>query len=375
MADYNSRYAPHQGPQSGQYSTSYSRSGAPSAGGYDSRSGGGYGGGYQAQSQYYDNGPSGGMSSQAQRSAATGYGQAEVQRPSYGNQRSYDRPQAGMPLQDRYGDSRRDDPPLRRELDPPRREPDPPRGQSSAAGYGASVDQGGGNMQQYHFLFKFIIIGDEAVGKTCLLLQFTDKRYRTTHQVTVGVEFGSRTVDIQGKPIKLQCWDTAGQDRFRSIVRSYYRGAAGALLVYDITRRDSFDHVSQWLQEARANADPDLVITLVGNKCDKEQERQVSYDEGRQFADRYGLHFLETSAVTGTMVDEAFTTTASRVYQKNMSDGSIQNQQGGGGYSGGGHEYLGGHGIKLTGDPGRGGPGGNQPYGQQRQQQADPCCG
>merc|ERR1719440_2010309 len=103
---------------------------------------------------------------------------------------------------------------------------------------GAGQDQGAA---QWESLLKYIIVGDEAVGKTCLLLQFTDKRYRTTHQVTVGVEFGSRTIDVRGKMIKLQCWDTAGQDRFRSIVRSYYRGAAGALLVYDITRRDSFE--------------------------------------------------------------------------------------------------------------------------------------
>merc|ERR1719183_1072440 len=154
-------------------------------------------------------------------------------------------------------------------------------GSTSSSGPGQEV---GGSQQQYSYLFKFIIIGDEAVGKTCLLLQFTDKRYRTTHQVTVGVEFGSRTVEISGKMIKLQCWDTAGQDRFRSIVRSYYRGAAGALLVYDITRRDSFEHVSQWLTEARTNADADLVVTLVGNKCDRQADRQVPFEEARAFA-------------------------------------------------------------------------------------------
>jgi Ras-related protein Rab-2A len=170
----------------------------------------------------------------------------------------------------------------------------------------------------YAYLFKFIIIGDEAVGKTCLLLQFTDKRYRTSHQVTVGVEFGSRTVEIGSRLIKLQCWDTAGQDRFRSIVRSYYRGAAGALLVYDITRRDSFEHVTQWLQEARSSADPELVITLVGNKNDRASERQVTYEEGHAFAVHNGLHFLETSAVTGHMVDEAFTVTAQIVFRKNI---------------------------------------------------------
>lgn len=234
---------------------------------------------------------------------------------------------------------------------------------------GASSELGGN--QQYSYLFKFIIIGDEAVGKTCLLLQFTDKRYRTTHQVTVGVEFGSRTVDIQGKLIKLQCWDTAGQDRFRSIIRSYYRGAAGALLVYDITRRDSFEHISNWLQEARGNADPELVITLVGNKCDKAADRQVSYEEGHAFAHRYGLYFLETSAVSGHMVDEAFTVTAKLVYQKNMQ-GQSGHEQGGAA----GNSYLQqgisrGSGDRSTlklGQPQRG-------QDQRNQDSGDGCCG
>eukprot|EP00747_Dinoflagellata_sp_TGD_P220665 gnl/TRDRNA2_/TRDRNA2_92603_c0_seq1.p1 gnl/TRDRNA2_/TRDRNA2_92603_c0~~gnl/TRDRNA2_/TRDRNA2_92603_c0_seq1.p1 ORF type:complete len:262 (+),score=44.73 gnl/TRDRNA2_/TRDRNA2_92603_c0_seq1:51-836(+) len=244
--------------------------------------------------------------------------------------------------------------------------------------------QDGGGSQQYSYLFKFIIIGDEAVGKTCLLLQFTDKRYRTTHQVTVGVEFGSRTVDIAGKLIKLQCWDTAGQDRFRSIVRSYYRGAAGALLVYDITRRDSFDHVSQWLQEARANADPELVITLVGNKCDKAAERQVSYEEGHAFAHRYGLYFLETSAVTGHMVDEAFTVTAKLVHQKNMQNSAYDqgNMQGGGygGYSPQ-NDYLNpgihggyGHGPERMKLESRDQRGGGRASRDERREQNDGCC-
>mmetsp|Transcript_18810 Transcript_18810/g.23129 ORF Transcript_18810/g.23129 Transcript_18810/m.23129 type:complete len:290 (-) Transcript_18810:93-962(-) len=184
-----------------------------------------------------------------------------------------------------------------------------------------AVQRSGSNSElanDYQHLFKFIIIGDEAVGKTCLLLQFTDKRYRTTHQVTVGVEFGSRTVELGGSRIKLQCWDTAGQDRFRSIIRSYYRGAAGMLLVYDISQRDSFDHILQWLKEAKDNADPELVITLVGNKADKAAERKVSYDEGYQLARRQGLLFLETSAVTGQGVDEAFLSTARHVLAKEV---------------------------------------------------------
>merc|ERR1719162_726970 len=206
------------------------------------------------------------------------------------------------------------------------------------AGSGANGRNSGHDLsgaQQYEYLFKFIIIGDEAVGKTCLLLQFTDKRYRTTHQVTVGVEFGSRTVEVSGKMIKLQCWDTAGQDRFRSIVRSYYRGAAGALLVYDITRSESFEHITNWLTEARNHADPNLVLTLVGNKCDRASDRQVAFDEGKAFAQRNQLYFVETSAVTGHMVDQAFLVTARLVDKKTLENNVYEEQA-----AGGKNEYL-----------------------------------
>mmetsp|Transcript_18808 Transcript_18808/g.40413 ORF Transcript_18808/g.40413 Transcript_18808/m.40413 type:complete len:261 (+) Transcript_18808:583-1365(+) len=177
--------------------------------------------------------------------------------------------------------------------------------------------------QKYDYLFKFIIIGDEAVGKTCLLLQFTDKRYRLTHEVTVGVEFGSRILNHNNAAIKLQCWDTAGQDRFRSIIRSYYRRTQGALLVYDITNRASFDHARGWLEEAKSAADEDLTITLVGNKRDRAYERQVSYEEGSAFATEQGLYFLETSAVTGEMVDEAFMVTTKMEYEKLLKTRSL----------------------------------------------------
>ena len=103
----------------------------------------------------------------------------------------------------------------------------------------------------YAYLFKYIIIGDTGVGKSCLLLQFTDKRFRQQHDLTIGVEFGARNIQIAQKNIKLQIWDTAGQESFKSITRSYYRGAAGALLCYDITRRDTFNHLTRWLEEVR----------------------------------------------------------------------------------------------------------------------------
>ena len=142
---------------------------------------------------------------------------------------------------------------------------------------------------------KYIIIGDTGVGKSCLLLQFTDKRFQPVHDLTIGVEFGARMVNIDQKQIKLQIWDTAGQEAFRSITRSYYRGAAGALLVYDITRRDSFNHLTRWLEEARQNSNPNMVIMLIGNKSDLDHRRAVSYKEGEQFAEQNGLIFLEVS--------------------------------------------------------------------------------
>merc|ERR1712117_640031 len=120
----------------------------------------------------------------------------------------------------------------------------------------------------YSYLFKYIIIGDTGVGKSCLLLQFTDKRFQPVHDLTIGVEFGARMINIEGKQVKLQIWDTAGQEAFRSITRAYYRGATGALLVYDITRRVSFEHLAQWLMDARQHAQPSMVIILIGNKCD-----------------------------------------------------------------------------------------------------------
>eukprot|EP00746_Dinoflagellata_sp_MGD_P024015 gnl/MRDRNA2_/MRDRNA2_156371_c0_seq1.p1 gnl/MRDRNA2_/MRDRNA2_156371_c0~~gnl/MRDRNA2_/MRDRNA2_156371_c0_seq1.p1 ORF type:complete len:302 (+),score=49.09 gnl/MRDRNA2_/MRDRNA2_156371_c0_seq1:65-970(+) len=293
-------------------------------GNFQQRSSGSYGNCDTASYQqsikpgHYTNGHDGGASGQAQRSVAT------PQRPSK------------FKDFDKYGDSPQ-----------------------------------GGNMTEWHHLFKFLIIGEGTVGKTCLLLQFTDKRYNMVHDTTIGVEFGSRVVTTHGKQIKLQIWDTAGQERFRSIVRSYYRGCAGALVVYDITWRESFDRVLEWIREARTNADEDLVLTLVGNKCDKALERKVSYEEGRQIANLYGLHFLETSAVTGAMVDEAFMDTAKRAYlnhvMKNGNDSDHQRD----------NLQMITSGIKLVAEPDhvklnatdQGGL-----YGQRRQQQSDDCC-
>jgi len=123
-------------------------------------------------------------------------------------------------------------------------------------------------MSNFTYLFKYIIIGDSAVGKSCLLLQFTDQRFKTEHDVTVGVEFGARTVSLAGEQVKLQVWDTAGMESFKSITRAYYRGSAAALLVFDITNRPSFLSLATWLQEVQQNTSKQVAIVLVGNKAD-----------------------------------------------------------------------------------------------------------
>ena len=135
----------------------------------------------------------------------------------------------------------------------------------------------------------------------------------------VSIGGGGSDEAIPATQVKLQIWDTAGQESFRSITRSYYRGAAGALLVYDITRRDSFVHLSRWLDEAKQHAHPSMVILLIGNKSDLEHRRAVSTEEGQAFADANGLLFLETSAKTSHNVEEAFLQTANEIYTKIQS--------------------------------------------------------
>eukprot|EP00741_Cyanophora_paradoxa_P005644 tig00000923_g5471.t1 len=173
----------------------------------------------------------------------------------------------------------------------------------------------------FEYSFKYIIIGDMGVGKSCLLHQFTERKFHPDAPHTIGVEFGTRVVDVLGTHVKLQIWDTAGQERFRSVTKSYYRGAAGVLLVYDITRRSSFNHVSGWLTDAKNLTNPKTVVMLIGNKADL-HNREVSYDEAQRFADENGCIFLETSAKSGDNVEECFIRTARTILQQ-LQSGSV----------------------------------------------------
>ncbi|TMW53861.1 hypothetical protein DOY81_001032, partial [Sarcophaga bullata] len=174
----------------------------------------------------------------------------------------------------------------------------------------------------YNYIFKYIIIGDMGVGKSCILHQFTEKKFMANCPHTIGVEFGTRIIEVDDKKIKLQIWDTAGQERFRAVTRSYYRGAAGALMVYDITRRSTYNHLSSWLTDTRNLTNPNTVIFLIGNKSDLESTREVTYEEAEEFAKENGLMFLEASAMTGQNVEEAFLETARKIYQ-NIQEGRL----------------------------------------------------
>ncbi|XP_050171650.1 ras-related protein Rab-4A [Myiozetetes cayanensis] len=166
------------------------------------------------------------------------------------------------------------------------------------------------------FLFKFLVIGNAGTGKSCLLHQFIEKKFKDDSNHTIGVEFGSKIINVGGKYVKLQIWDTAGQERFRSVTRSYYRGAAGALLVYDITSRETYNALTNWLTDARMLASQNIVIILCGNKKDLDADREVTFLEASRFAQENELMFLETSALTGENVEEAFVQCARKILNK-----------------------------------------------------------
>ena len=158
----------------------------------------------------------------------------------------------------------------------------------------------------YDYLFKVVIIGDSGVGKSNLLSRFTRNEFHLDSKSTIGVEFATRSIQHDGKIIKAQIWDTAGQERYRAITSAYYRGAVGALVVYDITKDHSFENIEKWLSELQENAMPDITMTLVGNKIDLASARMVPTETGQKYADEKGLSFMEASALTASNVEAAF---------------------------------------------------------------------
>lgn len=158
----------------------------------------------------------------------------------------------------------------------------------------------------YEYLFKILLIGDAGVGKTSMLARFADDTYSENYISTIGVDFKIKTVAINNILIKLQIWDTAGQDRFRSITSNYYRGAHGMIIAFDITDYESFDDVNMWLSEIDKYSNMATMRLLVGCKADLEHKRNVSYDTAKNFADEKGMQYIEVSAKNSFNIDQAF---------------------------------------------------------------------
>ncbi|WOK91424.1 Small GTPase superfamily [Canna indica] len=175
----------------------------------------------------------------------------------------------------------------------------------------------------YDYLFKVVLIGDSGVGKTNLLSRFTRNEFSLESKSTIGVEFATRSVNIDGKVVKAQIWDTAGQERYRAITSAYYRGAVGALLVYDITRHTTFENVERWLRELRDHTDPNITVMLIGNKSDLRHLVAVSTEDGKAYAERESLYFMETSALEATNVENAFAEVLTQIYH-NVSKKAVE---------------------------------------------------
>ncbi|PGH18840.1 hypothetical protein AJ79_00253 [Helicocarpus griseus UAMH5409] len=176
---------------------------------------------------------------------------------------------------------------------------------------------------EYDYLFKVVLIGDSGVGKSNLLSRFTRNEFNLDSKSTIGVEFATRSIQVDDKTIKAQIWDTAGQERYRAITSAYYRGAVGALLVYDTTKEQTFTNCERWLKELREHADTNIVIMLVGNKTDQKHIRDVATQRGVKFAEEHSdpndekkrVSFIETSALDATNVELAFQTILTEIYR------------------------------------------------------------
>jgi len=179
----------------------------------------------------------------------------------------------------------------------------------------------------YDYLFKVVLIGDSGVGKSNLLSRFTRNEFNLESKSTIGVEFATRSINVDGKTLKAQIWDTAGQERYRAITAAYYRGAVGALLVYDISKQATYANVNRWLKELRDHADSNIVITLVGNKSDLKHLRAVSTDEAKQYSADNRLSFIETSALDASNVDASFQNILTEIYRIVSSKSLAENSE------------------------------------------------
>ena len=172
----------------------------------------------------------------------------------------------------------------------------------------------------YEIMVKVVLVGDSGVGKTNIMSKYLKNEFREDSKATVGVEFGAKQFTVEGHVIKAQIWDTAGQERYKAITSAYYKGAKGAFIVYDITRKNTFDSVSRWVSDLTATADKKISIILIGNKSDLEDQRQVTKEMGEEKANQLQVAFLETSAMSGENLEKGFQMMINEIYKKNHED-------------------------------------------------------
>ena len=180
------------------------------------------------------------------------------------------------------------------------------------------------NSDSYEHLYKIIIIGDSGVGKSNILGRYLHNKFKHDTKSTVGVEFGSKQLKVGGVNIKLQIWDTAGEERYRAITSAYYKGSKGCFIVYDITSEVSFENVEKWYEEILKSAEKEISVILIGNKCDLENERKVSIEMGQNKAKNLNCPFFETSALNNTNIMTAFQSISENIYNRCKNDKNFE---------------------------------------------------
>ena len=171
-------------------------------------------------------------------------------------------------------------------------------------------------LEESEMIFKIILVGDIGVGKTNILSKYISNKFETDSKSTIGVELSTKTFNINNNKINAQIWDTAGQEKYKSLTKAYYKGALGALVIYDITQKITFENIDKWISDLKISADEKVSIILIGNKSDLEEKREVSKEDGENKAKLNGISFLETSALNGNNIEIAFKTLVKNVYNK-----------------------------------------------------------
>ena len=178
-------------------------------------------------------------------------------------------------------------------------------------------------MPKKESLYKILILGDSSVGKTCFLMRYADNIFQETHMSTIGIDYKLKNIYLENdKLVKLQIWDTAGQDRFHSITKTYYKGANGIILIYSVIDRKTFANVRNWLSSIKNEVSDKVVIFLVGNKIDAEDLREVTYEQGEEMAESYKLPFFECSAKTAENIEATFNALVKKILENNEQTSS-----------------------------------------------------